>query len=81
MSLFFANIFNRFYGYVIIVGVFISAVAAIYFKGRQDSSNATTRRTLEQDVANRRTADEVRSSVDTAHDLDRRLHRWTRDGR
>jgi hypothetical protein len=81
VSVFIANLFNKVYGYAIIVGLFISAFLFTYLKGRQDSSNATTRRTLEQDVATRRQADEVRSDVAAASDVDQRLRRWTRGGR
>lgn len=80
MALFLANIFNKLYGYVIIVGLFMGALVFSYAKGRQDSNNAAARRTLEQDAANRREADAVRSDVERDGNYAERLRRWTRPG-
>jgi len=81
MLLFFANIFNKVYGYAIIVGLFFGALLYSYSKGRRDSFNEAVRRTLEYDAATRREADGVRRDVDSAGNVDARLQRWTRDGR
>lgn len=81
MALFLANIFNKVYGYAIIIGLFIGAFIYTYTKGRQDSTNAHARRTLEENAATRRQADAIRGDVERAGNLDERLRRWTRDGR
>ena len=80
MSLFFANIFNKAYGYVILVGLMLSAVLATYLKGRGDANSANRRRTLEQDVSTRNEADRIRRDVAASGDVDERVRRWTRPG-
>ena len=80
MALFLANIFNKVYGYAIIVGLFIGAFLYTYTKGRRDSTNAHVRQTLEQDAANRREADAIRGDAERTGDLAERLQRWTRQG-
>lgn len=80
MSLFFANIFNKVYGYVILMGLMLSAVLATYLKGRGDANRANRQRTLEQDVFTRGEADRIRRDVDAAPSVDERVRRWTRPG-
>lgn len=81
MLLFFANIFNKVYGYAIIVGLFFGALLYSYNKGRRDSFNEAVRRTLEDEVATRREADDVRRGVDGSGNVADRLRRWAREGR
>lgn len=73
-------LFNKLYGYVIIAGLVIGAFLSTYFKGRRDSANATERRVLTEDRANRREAEDIRGRVDAGGDPSGRLQRWTRDG-
>lgn len=76
-----ASLFNKAYGYVIIAGLVVGAFFSAYLKGRRDSSNATERRVLTEDIANRREAEDIRRAVDVSGDPSGRLQRWTREGR
>lgn len=71
------------WGWVALVAGALVAAFVLYQKGHKDARTAQELQTLENEVATRRTSDEVRSSVSSA-DADavaERLRRgWTRPG-
>ena len=76
----FSGAFTKVYGYILLAGLIVSVFVATYLKGRNDSTTANRIRVLEQDLNNRRTADEVRTDVAVTPDLAERLRRWQRPG-
>jgi hypothetical protein len=74
------TIWNKIYGYVIVVAAAVAAFATIYLRGRSDANKETERQVLRKDLENRRISDDVRDSVGNAGDPAERLRRWQRPG-
>lgn len=74
------TIWNKIYGYVIVVAAAVAAFATIYLRGRSDANKDNERRVLGKDLENRRVGDAIRGNVDLVDDPAERLRRWQRPG-
>jgi hypothetical protein len=74
------TIWNKIYGYVIVVAAAVAAFATIYLRGRSDANKETERRVLGKDLENRRVGDAIRDDVGLLSNPAERLRKWQRPG-
>lgn len=81
MMMLLSGLWNKVWGYVILVVATIGALGAAYFRGRSEMRREVERRVLGQDLENRKQGDLVRGSVDRVDNPDERLRSdWSRPG-
>lgn len=76
------TVWNKVYGWVILVGVLLASLWFLYAKGWRDAQTENTVDVLRRDLENRNEANNVRQVVATEPDPVAKLHQdWSRDGR
>lgn len=82
MMLMLSNLWNKAWGYVILVVATLGALGAAYLRGRSAMRREVERRVLGQDLENRRVGETIRGTVDRVDDPGERLRsEWSRPGR
>lgn len=79
MMLLLGGLWQKFAGYVIMIGAVVGALLMAYGRGRRDVRLEVERRVLGRDLENRRVGEIVRGNVADSDVVDG-LHKWRRSG-